>query len=115
MLECSGSPPCAFDGCLEIRVLFEGPDVLKLLTTLCVLHNNDDIGATQVEISESGVGRQLFDQSLDMSLWVNENLDRDTMNTWTTKAPIRAIMSQLFNHTRYKKDIFLELLTVGTG
>nr|GEW33670.1 alpha N-terminal protein methyltransferase 1 [Tanacetum cinerariifolium] len=45
---------------------------------------------------------------------VNENLDGDTMNTWTTKAPIRAIMSQLFNHTRYKKDILLELLTVNS-
>nr|GFC23145.1 hypothetical protein [Tanacetum cinerariifolium] len=45
---------------------------------------------------------------------VNENLDRDAMNTWATKAPmISAIMSQLFNHTRYKKDIILELLTIG--
>nr|GEY70169.1 hypothetical protein [Tanacetum cinerariifolium] len=42
----------AFDGCLEIRVLFEGPDVLKKVcdgTRFSIEWNDDDIGATQVD------------------------------------------------------------------
>nr|GEZ47149.1 hypothetical protein [Tanacetum cinerariifolium] len=42
----------AFDGCLEIRVLFKGPDVLKKLcdgTKFPIDWNDDDIGATQVD------------------------------------------------------------------
>nr|GEZ64201.1 hypothetical protein [Tanacetum cinerariifolium] len=40
----------AFDGCLKIRVLFEGPDVLKKVcdgTRFPIEWNDDDIGATQ--------------------------------------------------------------------
>nr|GEY82319.1 hypothetical protein [Tanacetum cinerariifolium] len=42
----------AFDGCLEIRVLFKGPDVLKKVcdgTRFLIDRNDDDIGATQVD------------------------------------------------------------------
>nr|GEZ67708.1 hypothetical protein [Tanacetum cinerariifolium] len=42
----------AFDGCLEIRVLFEGPDVLKKVCDgmrFPIDWNDDDIGASQVD------------------------------------------------------------------
>nr|GFA50983.1 hypothetical protein [Tanacetum cinerariifolium] len=42
----------AFDGCLEIKVLFEGPDVLKKVcdgTRFLIDWNDDDISATQVD------------------------------------------------------------------
>ncbi|GJZ95438.1 retrovirus-related pol polyprotein from transposon TNT 1-94, partial [Tanacetum coccineum] len=65
-------------------------------------------------VAECLAVRLIFVIILTLSATVNENLDRETMNTWTTKAPmISAIMSQLFNHTRYKKDLLLELLTVA--
>ncbi|GJV47419.1 polypyrimidine tract-binding protein homolog 3 [Tanacetum coccineum] len=66
-------------------------------------------------VAECLAVRLIFVIILTLSATVNENLNRDTMNTWTTKAPmISAIMSQLFNHTRYKKDLLLELLTVAS-
>ncbi|GJX72381.1 hypothetical protein Tco_0309552 [Tanacetum coccineum] len=66
-------------------------------------------------VAECLAVKLIFVIILMLSVMVNENLDRETMNTWTTKAPmISAIMSQLFNHTRYKKDLLLELLTVAS-
>nr|GEX12806.1 hypothetical protein [Tanacetum cinerariifolium] len=48
----------AFDGCLEIRVLFERPNVLKKLcdgTRFSIDWNDDDIGATQVDRAQGKI------------------------------------------------------------